>query len=251
MQIDLALQQLLGATQDQARAKATVDTLRAELEVEAKRRVEQDGAAPTWKAAGLGTVRWDVPADPAVTVTKPAELASFLAERDPAAVVATITVSADHLEAALSALTFSGVPAEAEVTLVPDLVQRWLQEAAEVHPADTGTGYAVSEVVRTEHGLARGVSVPGVEASRKAPRLVVTLEAARKREAQAAGVEAAEAAAGAMPAPAPIPAPRTPVETFKYTPDVPKDALVNACLAAGVSPRGTKQQLVERLNGAL
>jgi post-segregation antitoxin (ccd killing protein) len=257
LKIDLALQALLGATEDQARAKATVDTIRGRLEEAARERTAQDGAAPTWKSPGYGAVRWDVPAAPVITVTKPEEFASFLAERQPDAVTATITVPAAQLEQALSALGFSGITdLTSAVTAKPGAAEQWLTTNAEI--VGTTEGFVVRELVDQGGELVQGSPVIGVIAALKQPRLVVTLDAKRKQAAAAAGVEAAadtlEDAGAYADNPVsvlPSPRPEPDLSGVRYSATQPKAHLVTACVSAGLPSSGTRAQLADRLNGVL
>lgn len=263
MRIDIALQGLLGATQDAARAKATSDVLRVHLVEEAKKRTAADGAAPTWKSP-LGQVRWDgTDATPARSVTDPAEFASFLAERAPAIVTATLTVAADQLEQALSALAFSQIDVSGSaVTYDEAAADQWLNEHSTISAADSPTGFEVYEFDPTGTAPVNcGSRIPGVGASKSAPKLVVVLNPALKAEAVAAGVEQAESlveddeALETLPAAtaplATVPPPRTAPPPASFREGLTKAELMAQCRSAGLPTSGTKAVLEDRLDVAL
>lgn len=193
MDVRATLASLLDATAAKAAVEARIGVLRDRLDVEARRRWTEEGAAPTWKAAGLGSAAWegaDAPAKP--HVRDAAAFAGWLAQQRPAEVVATIAVEADALAEALDALRFAGVAASATVEARPAYLAAYLptlaldlaEEGAELTAVDPATG----EVV------------PGLGATRGAPRLVVRLDRERKAAAVAEAMDAAEAEDEAPPA---------------------------------------------------
>lgn len=165
MRVDRLLTEVLTATADKTRAEARIARLRAVLDAEARRRHAEEGAAPSWKARGLGAVRLDGADAPlAPYVDDPEAVASYVAERAPSETVATITVPAGHLEAALEALDLGGVVVEgSRVEVRPAYLERLLDEL-EAIDADTVADPS------------SGAVVPGVRATRPAARLVVALD---------------------------------------------------------------------------
>ncbi len=209
MNINRYLDALLDATAVQATAKARVDRLRDVLEAEARRRWKADNAAPSWKAT-LGKVRLDgTNPEAQVAVTDPEAWASWVAQRHPDAVTATVTVPSGQLEAALGALGFAGV----DVTTTTATVDpKWTTtaldglctEVLEKEVDDSGEGNVRIErevLVTDPTGTlspdpGEVLDLPGVTAKAPdpAPRLVVILDSARKR----AAIEAADAEAAAV-----------------------------------------------------
>jgi hypothetical protein len=181
VKIDEILQRILGATADKARAEAVIARLREGLHAEAMRRFRDEGAAPSWKARGLGSARLDgADAPPKVFVSRDGEFADWLAQRQPESVVATLTVPADRLADALDALGFAGVDATAQVVTGPAALT-WVDEhtRAVQLEEDRWSVVAVDEDgKRTDEG-----EIPGLLASRSAPRIVISLAPEVKAQA--------------------------------------------------------------------
>jgi len=149
MNVKSTLDELLEVTAYKAGAEARIAHLRSLLAEEAFRRFDEEEAAPTWKAKGSGTVRLDVP--------------------------------------------------DAKPVVVDD--DAWLEHVRQVSPDDVVVSYRVRENVlvaivdRCERVGDRlgdpetGEVIPGVEYRQSAPRLVVTLDPARKAAAIAEALE--------------------------------------------------------------
>lgn len=184
---------VLADTLEQAKLKARIDARRARIDEAARATWQATGAAPQWKLPGAGAVRLDnVAGEPTPAVTGPAEYASWVAERHPSEVVATITVPADRLADALEALEFAGVDVEtSDATVRPAFQSKHLSTLSldrEPEPDEHGHRgwYAVTE---------DGEVVPGIVGLTPEPRLVVTVDRDVKRAALAE--VAAEVAAAA------------------------------------------------------
>ena len=269
--IDTALQLLLGATQDQARAKATVDACRERLTRIAKERVLQDGAAPTWKSE-QGTVRWDQPTGASTSIVKPEQLADRIAQTHPELVTATIQVPAAQLDQILQAIEFGGFQHEAaSVSISDSAATTWLGTNATVIVSDaTDSGYEVVEVDKDGNPV-RTSTVPGVIAVRGTPRLVVSLNSDLKKRATAEGTAEADALFSESEAQPKESAPTAPTASDAGTSDL---SLVKASIAAGNTPEavldsasktqlaamcrdaglprsGTKDELIKRLQRAI
>jgi hypothetical protein len=178
MDVRSTLNRLLEATAAKVAAETRIGALRLDLETEARRRFTEEGAAPSWKAAGLGSVRLDgADAAPKPYVRDESEFASWLAQNYPTEAVATVTVDPDKLADALAALALAGVAATAKVEPRPGFVSTWLPalELDQVSPD--------AEVAAIDP--ATGQFVPGIGATRAAPRLVVSLDKDRKATAVA------------------------------------------------------------------
>lgn len=190
MHVRTAIARLLAATAEQTALKARIDVLRLDLHTEAVRRYREDGAAPTWNAEQLGKVRLDPPGDRSAYVADPDALGSWVAEREPDVATAVIELPPDALEAAIEAIRFAGLEVKgARVDVDPDYVNRLLGDVdLTIEPLlEAGSTEPVGEVVTATHThptTGEVVQVPGVGAHPAgSPRLVVTLDPVRKREA--------------------------------------------------------------------
>lgn len=149
MKVAQILDTLLDLTADEVRTKARIAHLRSLLAEEAARKTEEEGAAPSWNAPKLGKVRWDLP--------------------------------------------------EAKPVVVDD--EAWLEYVRSISPEDVVAYYRVRENVLTaivdrfermgDHlgDPETGVVIPGVEYRQSAPRLVITLDPARKAAAIAEALD--------------------------------------------------------------
>lgn len=185
--VDIALTARIDADAATARAAA----LKAAAVAEAERIRLTTGLVDRFPSQQhLGNLRLDGADAPAVArVTKGEEFADFLAQHQSDAVTTTITVPADQLEAALQALEFASVPGvTARVDPGPGAAD--FLERRCVIQADKDTGeWTVLHVDDEKHTHV----VPGVLASKPAPRWVLSAAADKKREA----IELAEADARA------------------------------------------------------
>jgi hypothetical protein len=243
------------AALDAAAAGTRATTSKAAAVAEAERiRLDIGGSADRFTSEqGLGVLRLDGANKPAVPrIEKPAEFASWLAERHPQLVQATITVPADQLEAALKAIEFAQittVSAEAQPKTEATL---WMTENCRPFADPDSPGDWLVRAA-TDNGYE---SVPGVGATQPAPTWVLTANSdLKKARAQASADQAREqvkqlvepAAAVGSPAPDPGPEPITYVDLATLS----RDDLVAQCKSAGLGTSGTKAALAARLNTAL
>uniref|UniRef100_UPI00058E48E0 hypothetical protein n=1 Tax=Kribbella catacumbae TaxID=460086 RepID=UPI00058E48E0 len=139
--------------------------------------------APQWKIRDFGTIRLDgadAPAKPAVRDSE--AFASYLAERFPHEVTATITIESAHLEAALQAFEFAGIPHNGVTAVVRPAFQTVFLDGLLLE----------QEAELDEHGKRQyfGVDaktsevVPGVGGSEPSPTLKVIADPAAKRAAE-------------------------------------------------------------------
>lgn len=194
MNVRTAIERLLEATAAQTAIKVRIDRLRTDLHREAVTRWQADGAAPTWKAKGLGTVRLDgADADRRAKVVDASEFTSWLAQRQPAAVDARIRLHPDQLEPALEALRFAGVTVtgadlDADPHVTADILANLhlTIEGGDVYEGDQDPVTRQWETVvahTLDNTTGELVQVPGIGAHPPAPpKLVVSLDAERKRQ---------------------------------------------------------------------
>lgn len=165
--------------------------LRADLEARAREAKARDGVAPTWRASGLGTASYSDP-QPKVTVKDRAAFASWLGQRHPENVDASITVFAagpDVLERALAALAENDVPVgPVELAIRPAFEKQFLAGCAAVDDPPTDEVFAPESGERVD-GLHLAPAAPG--------RLSVRLNP----EAKARATAEAAVAAGILSAP--------------------------------------------------
>ncbi len=191
------LQELLTATADEVNAKARVSIVRSTLEDEGRRRLADEGAAPTWKT-GLGVVRYDAQGDWRAVVAVPSAFGSYVAEHHPENATATVVLNSADLEAVLEAIEFAGIrPLSSAVEVREPFGTEFLKgltvdvaesQASPGHPVGDERTFTVTEVDKTT-GEAR--PVPGLSAARTPAKLVVTLD----KDQRQAAIEAATAAA--------------------------------------------------------
>jgi hypothetical protein len=183
------LRTLLELTLDQHRTKRLADLARARVDELARTTLETTGAAPSWKIPGLGQIRLDGAAadeTPTAYIADETALASYVAERWPTEAIATITVRADQLEAALESLRF------AEVDVDGSSVMARSHQAAKVLAAVTLVEEQTADVELGEGEEPAppswvavdvdGQIVPGVAGriTPAAPRLVVAADKSAK-----------------------------------------------------------------------
>jgi len=272
VRIETILDQALDARIQADAAVARADRWKAAAVAEAERLRLTGGLADRFPSSqGLGTLRLDGAGKPAVpSITVPGEFASWLAERRPDAVTATVTVPAGQLAEALAALEFSGVTATAAVTPAAGAV-RFLDEACHVQAdPDLPGGWLVLHVDDQAHTE----PVPGVTAARPQPRWVLTADSSQKKTAVQHAVDETEAALDALDAPPPalaveasvtVPAPAPARRAgLSIVPDAAPDlrvwtaeeiaqldraGLVRLAKAQGLPSSGNKRDLVDRLVG--
>lgn len=194
--IPSVLEGILEATAAEAAAKARIATLRAALEDEARRRLDAEGAAPSWNTPSLGKVRLDPPSEWLATVADPVTFGSFVAEHYPTEATAIIPIPAADLADALQALEFISVKPAGEVRV--EVRSAW-EEAyvkgltVDVEEVLEEDGSQVIDrtitVVDTE-----GLLVDGMTATRKPAKLVVSLD----RDRRTAAITEARASADAL-----------------------------------------------------
>ncbi|WP_053207967.1 hypothetical protein [Jiangella muralis] len=179
------LAEVLRLTAQQHATKARIDRLRARIDERARAEWQATGAAPSYKIRGLGTIRLDgADLDPKAVVSDRAEFASFVAEQWPTEVVATITVPADQLPAALEALDFAGVPVEESDATVREAFQgKYLGEL--VVEKDPAAPEGETRYYAADRKL--GVIVPGLGGKPSNPHLTVAVD----KDAKADAIEAA------------------------------------------------------------
>lgn len=259
MPVDQAVQELLAARAEADAHRARADVLAAGLKQLALDRYREDGTITKWRVAGLGEVRLDkadIPARP--TIVKPAEFADHLAQRDPAAVVATITLPADQLAAALDALAFAGIGGvTAAAAPIPDRAADWLADHAMVraHP-DTPGAWQVVEVEDRDGVTVLLGEVAGVTGIRPAPSLYVSVDRdlRARRVAQATADLEDETGEPVEPAPALVAADNGTSSAGEAGGDLAglsHTDLRARCKSAGLPAAGSKQQLIERLAAKL
>ena len=127
MNIAGILEYLLQATAQKTTAEAQIKALREVLEVEANRRLEVEGAAPSWKAAGLGTARLDGMGEPKAYVKDADSFSEWVRDNHPTEVEATITVPGEKLDEALELLRgIGGIQADGKTQTRPGFVNALL-----------------------------------------------------------------------------------------------------------------------------
>lgn len=178
IKVDAVLRRILEAAAEEVTARQRGARYRRLLEDEARARHAAEGAAPTWKARGLGQVRWDgADADPKPYVAAPVAFGSWAAQRHPSGVVATLTVPADRLAAAVEALGFAGIPdITAQVTAHPRFVETFLEQVDVAGSEEAGWVVVAADT---------GEVVEGLAARTPSPRLVVVLDRQAKADALA------------------------------------------------------------------
>lgn len=197
VRIPKLLEAILGATADKTAAEVKIKGLREVLTDEAKTRLATEGAAPTWKARGFGTVRYDEAGEWTAQVSDTSAFGSYVAERHPTEAITTITVDARKLEDALAALEFAGITPTATMVEVREPFRTSLLESllVDVEETEHDDGHVEREFTIT---TAQGEIVPGVHGARSAPKLVVSLDRDAKRSAlEVAQAEADELVANA------------------------------------------------------
>lgn len=275
---------LLATEADIAGGKAVADKLRDHLYQVAISRYRQDSTVQNWRdPSGMGVVRLDnVGKPPRITVAKPDEWGSYLAERAPDAVRATIEIPAAWMSEALDALAFAGLPAEhvvAKVEAIPARAEDWLSAHARVTFADGD--HVVQEVEPGPDGTVTVVTpqIPGLQVTAEKPRLYARLEPAIKARATAdaladlpaggesddtgdtghpgGGEDATQDGGGAEPGQPAAPLEQAGVLPVEQAGDVADVAswdvarLRKACSDAGLRTSGNKRDLVERLTDLL
>ena len=214
LRIPTVLEAILEATAIETAAKARITGLRAVLETEARRRLAEEGAAPTWKARNAGSVRFDAPGDWSATVADADKFGSYVAERHPEEATAVLRLKVTDLADALTALGFVGIEHDgARVEVRPGFSAKYLADLVVDVEEQRGEDGSVDRTIRVIDP-ATGELVDGVSAQQANPtgKLVVTLDRDRRREVlEAAKVEAEALVAEAtgQPAPAPVEPGRT------------------------------------------
>jgi hypothetical protein len=247
--IPTLLDGILEATAAKAGAEARITTLRAALEAEGRRRLEVEGAAPSWNAPKLGKVRLDPPGEFEAYVEDSDTFASWAAEHHPTEVTATLTINASDLEDALQALTFIGAPVhESRLEVRPAWRKPFLDALAlDVVEERDASSQLVRTVVAAD--TKTGETVPGIGATRDAAKLVVSLDRDRRTaaiteatnvataviEAASDDTEEAEVDAAALDAR------RKELEGMHAT------SLATIAKAIGLGASGTKAALAERI----
>lgn len=241
---------ILEATALEASAKARIAAIRAALEDEARRRHAAEGAAPSWKAAGAGTVRFDPPGDWTPTVADPRAFGSFVAEHYPTEATAVLRLPAADLEAALAALAFAGIGhAEEPRVEVRDAWQTAYLKGLTVDVEETDHDEAGNVLERTFTLVDdEGLLVEGLTGTRSAGKLVVSLDRDRRVAAiDTARAEAEELVAVATgadqagPDPDALRARRVELEGLHA------DQLAAIAKARDLGSSGTKAALAERI----
>jgi hypothetical protein len=165
------------------RVKRAIDLRRPKLDETARAEWQSTGGAPQWKIRDFGTIRLDGADAPAKPVVRDAEaFASYVAERFPHEVTATITIESAHLEAALEALEFAGVPHNGVAAAVRPAFQTVLLDGLllEQEPELDASGkrqYFAVDAKTSE-------IVPGIGGSEPSPTLKVIADPAAKRAAE-------------------------------------------------------------------
>lgn len=166
-------------------------TLRAEVLERAVARWAEDGAAPTYRVPGFGSISLSVPQQK-VVVADQGEFASWVAQRYPTEVAAGVRIScpADSLEMLLEGLealrAMPGVSIAADVAVAPAFTKRLLD--SQVAVADSGGERAAIDTTTGE--VVAGVKViPGADPDNAAaprPRSIsVRLDPQAKADAEA------------------------------------------------------------------
>lgn len=177
------LRELLTLTGEQHRIKRRIDLVRARVDARARTEYDTTGIAPTWKMPKSGQIRLDgCGGDPIPYVVNDSTVAEHIAQRTPDNAVATITVPADKLEAALEVLGFADVHVtRSEVTARDSAVAALLKDATLV---DTWEGLPDDAEKPDPRYFAvdpDGQVIPGVSGRvPSAPRLVVAVDPAVK-----------------------------------------------------------------------
>lgn len=254
------LQVILTNTEAEQAAKATIARTRAVLEAEARARLQAEGAAPSWSTKGLGKVRYDDAGEWTPTVADETALGSWVAEHYPTEATAVITLPATDLEEALEALTFAGIDLfESHVALRPTFAAQLAENRlpdrdvivdVEETASDDGGVDRVITITAVHQGTGDVVEVPGMSATRKPGRLVVTLDRERRASALAAAAEATDAIIAAATVdsdavvldPRAVDARRRDLET-----DLGLEALKFLAGKYELGTSGTKAALAERL----
>jgi hypothetical protein len=271
-----ALQDLLNlaaeARLQQWYADTRADALKAAAVGEAER-VRAEGVPLDRLASdrGLGSLRLDgAGAPPRPVISKREEVASWLAERSPGLVTATITVPADKLEDALKVLSYAeldGPTVTAKVVPADeDLAVRWIAQNC-IAQADPDTPGAWNVLFRDSEGHLS--PVPGVNVVQPRPRWVMAVDDERKKDMVATAVAEVDTTiaelrapkrADALPIPSPAPAGADAVERFDKLVErepgaevsgLSRAQLVQRCRDAGLATSGTKAALVERLTAVV
>lgn len=199
IKIPALLDEVLTATADEVSAKARISIVRATLEDEGRRRLADEGAAPTWNAKGAGTVRYQEAGDWSAIVAAPQEFASYVAEHHPDNVTATVILNAADLAAVLEAIEFTGVrPLRSELEVrepFGSALLKGLTVSVEETERDTdGVLERVFTITDVDETTGESRVVPGVSAAKSPAKLVVSLDKTRKADAVAAATKAAEEA---------------------------------------------------------
>jgi hypothetical protein len=175
--------QVLELTLLQHRVKKAIDLRRGKLDEVARAEWQATGGAPQWKIRDRGTIRLDGADSPAKPTVKDAgAFSSYVAERFPHEVTATITIESAHLEAALEALQFAGIPTNRVEATVRPAFQTVLLDGLLIEP----------EVDLDEHGNRQYFAVdaktsevvPGIGGIDPTPKLVVVADPAAKRSGE-------------------------------------------------------------------
>jgi hypothetical protein len=229
--IPTLLEGILDATADEVAAKSRVQGFRAVLEDEARRRVIDEGAAPSWKATA-GTVRYQDIGPWTATVIDPQVFASHVADHHPEHVTATVVLDATDLEAALEALEFAGVkPLRSELEVRDPFGTAYLKglnvDVAEIGQRDS-EGHDLHmhrefTITHVDTDTGEAVVVPGTSAARTPGKLVVTLD----KDAKAKAVEAAASAASQLVATATV----LPTEAAPPADAIARTALIETLVA--------------------
>lgn len=258
MRIDDLITAAADAALDADRAAVRAARLRAAAIAEAERIRLTSKSADRWTCEqGLGVLRLDGAGKPATaSISKPAEYGSWLAERAPDRVTATITVPAEQLPAALDALEFAGIDrAEAAVLPGPGASEFLAEQCVIQADPDIDGTWNVLHVDQAGHTS----PVPGVTASRPAPRWVLTPDKDRKQDAAASAsleVEAELAALDGTPlAETTTPEPASSADDLATAPAVDplgldgrkRRELIQMCKDAGIASSGSISVLRSRL----
>ncbi len=242
------LEGILEATAAEAAAKARIVAYRGALEDEARRRLAADGAAPSWNAPELGKVRLEPAGAWSATVADPAAFGSYVAEHHPTEATAVLALSAGDLEAALEALEFAGIkPLDTNLEVRSAWSGPFLASLAldvDEEELDDGT---VNRTV-TAADTTTGSIVPGIDVTRSAAKLVVSLDRGRRtavvEEARTSANAAIADAIGEDQAAADLAALDV---TRRELEGLHGDQLATIAKAHGLGSSGTKAALAERI----
>lgn len=183
-QLTRDLHDVLELTATQAKTKARIDLIRERLSADFKAQLAESGIAPTWKLPNLGSVRLDGFTPKPVAYIKDTDaFTDWVAQRYPTEVTATITLDdVTNLEDALAALEFAGIKvAAATVTARPTATDMVLGPAELIDGEPDADGNPTWDVVDDD-----GELIPGAAGRTGTPTLVVSVDAALKKDMAAA-----------------------------------------------------------------